>query len=80
MAMMMMLYKLQSNQQKNSWSLHPTTTNKEVIYFAESIKEIVANFDEWKKEYEYSSKTNEFHYVGPNKVKKEVIIDKLFKL
>jgi len=62
------------------WSLHPTTTNKEVIYFVESIKKIIANFDEWKKDYEYNSKTNEFTYAGPNKVKKEVSIDKLFKL
>jgi selenocysteine lyase/cysteine desulfurase len=62
------------------WSIHPTTTNKEIIYFAESIKKIVANFDEWKKDYEYSSKTNEFTYAGPNKVKKEVNIEKLFKL
>jgi len=62
------------------WSLHPTTTNKEVIYFVESIKKIIANFDEWKKDYDYCSKTNEFSYSGSNKVKKEVSIDALFKL
>lgn len=62
------------------WSLHPTTTDKEVVYFAESIEKIVANFAEWKKDYEYSSKTNEFTYTGPNKVKKEPKINELFKL
>lgn len=62
------------------WSIHPTTTNKEIVYFVESIKKIIANFDEWKKDYKYSSKTNEFTYAGSNKVKKEVSIDKLFKL
>ncbi|MRT93688.1 aminotransferase class V-fold PLP-dependent enzyme [Ancylomarina sp. 16SWW S1-10-2] len=62
------------------WSLHPTTTDEEVVYFVESIKKIVANFDEWKKDYEYSSKTNEFIYAGLNKIKEEFSLDKLFIL
>jgi len=42
------------------WSLHPTMKNEEVIYFTESLKEVIANISEWQKDYLYSSRTNEF--------------------
>jgi selenocysteine lyase/cysteine desulfurase len=51
--------------QKPGWvrvSIHPTTTAEEVksIYYA--VEDIVSNIDEWKKDYTYSNKTNEFHH------------------
>ena len=42
------------------WSLHPTMTDEEVTYFTGSLKEIIANISEWKNDYLYSSRTNEF--------------------
>ena len=40
--------------------LHPTMKDEEITYFTESIEEIIANFDEWKKDYIYIPKKNEF--------------------
>ncbi|PKQ64481.1 selenocysteine lyase [Labilibaculum filiforme] len=62
------------------WSLHPTTTNKEVLFFIHGVEQIVENFEEWKKDYSYNRKTNEFFYSGENKVKKKIIVNDLFKL
>ncbi len=42
------------------WSLHPTTTDQEVRYFLESLKAIIANIGQWKRDYEYLKQTNEF--------------------
>lgn len=42
------------------WSLHPTTSDEEVRYFLESLKSIIANISEWKKDYVYLKRTNEF--------------------
>ncbi|MBI9068609.1 MAG: aminotransferase class V-fold PLP-dependent enzyme [Salinivirgaceae bacterium] len=50
------------------WSLHPTMTNNEVFEFAVAIKQIIANKEEWEKDYVYNSKKNEYfhkdHSVG----------------
>jgi len=45
-------------------SLHPTMKDSEVVYIADAIKEIQENYEEWKKEYSYSSKTNEFQHLS----------------
>lgn len=42
------------------WSLHPTTRNEEVKYFVEALNLITQNSEEWKTEYLYNNKTNEF--------------------
>jgi len=42
------------------WSLHPTARDEEVKSFIEALKQIVQHIGEWKKEYIYNSKTNEF--------------------
>ncbi|MDA3891901.1 MAG: aminotransferase class V-fold PLP-dependent enzyme [Salinivirgaceae bacterium] len=44
------------------WSLHPTTTNKEVYYFVDAVKQIVENIKEWEKDYNYDNKKNEFFH------------------
>ena len=43
-------------------SLHPTMTNDVLIFIIDSIKKITENIDEWKEDYEYSNKTNEFYH------------------
>ncbi len=51
--------------EKPGWvrlSLHPTMTNDELLYITQAIKDIAKNGDEWAKDYNYSSKTNEFHH------------------
>jgi selenocysteine lyase/cysteine desulfurase len=44
------------------WSLHPTMTNEEVVFFINSLEEIILNINKWKNDYLYSSKTNEFNH------------------
>lgn len=45
-------------------SLHPTMTIDEIDYIAESVIEVINNYEEWEKDYEFSSKTAEFYYKG----------------
>ncbi len=47
-------------------SVHPTMTNDEIYYIADAIKQIAVNIDEWKKDYTYSSKNNEFYHISKN--------------
>jgi selenocysteine lyase/cysteine desulfurase len=44
------------------WSIHPTTTDKEVEFIAEAINQIAQNHAEWAKDYHYHCNTNEFHH------------------
>lgn len=49
--------------EKPGWvrvSLHPTLTDDEVLSIVDGVKEIVAHIDEWSKDYNYDSSTNEF--------------------
>ncbi|MFC2112773.1 aminotransferase class V-fold PLP-dependent enzyme, partial [Bacteroidota bacterium] len=52
------------------WSLHPTSTDEEVLYFLESLETIITNISDWKKDYEYRKETNEYmhkdHMSGPS--------------
>ena len=41
-------------------SIHPTISNKEVLYVCESIKQVAENIEEWSKDYTYDSSKNEF--------------------
>jgi selenocysteine lyase/cysteine desulfurase len=45
------------------YSVHPVMTNEEIRTFTQAIKEISENLEEWKKDYVYDSKTNDFFYV-----------------
>ena len=38
-------------------------TDKELYFITNAIKEVVDNINEWKKDYKYSSKTNEFTHI-----------------
>jgi selenocysteine lyase/cysteine desulfurase len=51
--------------EKPGWvrvSLHPVMTFEEVDYFLSALHDIVLNFTEWKKEYIYNPKKNEFEH------------------
>jgi len=67
--------------EKPGWvrlSLHPTLSDKQLIYILDAIKQIALNKVEWSKNYDYNSKTNEFkhkNYVGLGSK-----IDNAFKL
>ncbi|MCT4616403.1 MAG: aminotransferase class V-fold PLP-dependent enzyme [Marinifilaceae bacterium] len=44
------------------FSIHPTTTNKEILYFAKSLSTLIKNIDKWKSFYLYDKRTNEFYH------------------
>lgn len=51
--------------EKPGWvrlSLHPVMTDADVYYFLSALKEIVSNHTEWKKDYIYNPKRNEFEH------------------
>lgn len=51
--------------EKPGWvriSLHPTTTDSEVDYFLDSLHAITQHAGDWKKDYIYHPKTNEFEH------------------
>lgn len=43
-------------------SLHPTMTNKELLYITEAIRVTIENSGEWKEDYRYDNHTNEFYH------------------
>ncbi|MCM3568925.1 aminotransferase class V-fold PLP-dependent enzyme [Neobacillus mesonae] len=45
------------------YSLHPIMTNKEIVLFANALKEIALNIDEWKKDYKYDAASNDYFYI-----------------
>lgn len=62
------------------WSLHPTTTDKEVLYFIDSLEKVITNYEAWKDDYTYNRKTGEFFYSGNKEVKKKISVNGLFEL
>jgi len=68
--------------EKPGWvraSVHPTTRSAEVDYFLESLSNIVSNWKEWKKDYIYNHKTNEFELAG-SRHKHQAWLESWFKL
>jgi selenocysteine lyase/cysteine desulfurase len=49
-------------------SLHPTMTDRELMFIAEAIGETVRNAEVWKDDYFYSNKTNEFYHRDYEKI------------
>lgn len=43
-------------------SIHPTTTNWELDYIIESVRQVSENAKEWGSDYSYDTHSNEFHY------------------
>lgn len=54
-------------------SIHPTITNKEVLYVCESIKQVAENHAEWAKDYEYKLDKNEFIHKTAKPVETEIV-------
>jgi selenocysteine lyase/cysteine desulfurase len=53
--------------QKPGWvrlSLHPTMRDEEIYYFLHALREVVLNAEEWKKDYLYNPKKNEFEHTS----------------
>jgi selenocysteine lyase/cysteine desulfurase len=45
------------------FSLHPVMTNEEINIFANALREIAENIEDWKKDYRYDSPSNDYFYV-----------------
>jgi selenocysteine lyase/cysteine desulfurase len=58
------------------FSIHPVMTNNEISTFIQAMKEITANLEEWKKDYVYDPKTNDFFYIHH----KRLNMESLFRL
>ncbi|MEN1968384.1 aminotransferase class V-fold PLP-dependent enzyme [Lentibacillus sp. N15] len=50
------------------FSLHPTMTNQEIYQFISALKQIIKHKDQWKEEYRYDAKTNDFYFVNQKRV------------
>jgi selenocysteine lyase/cysteine desulfurase len=44
------------------WSMHPTTSNEEVLYFTSALKELVVEIDSLRNDYVYNARKNEFFH------------------
>ncbi|MCD6597099.1 MAG: hypothetical protein J7L04_05395 [Bacteroidales bacterium] len=44
------------------WSLHPMTTNSEVQYFLDALKDIIMYSTEWEDDYHYDKSKNEYYH------------------
>jgi selenocysteine lyase/cysteine desulfurase len=52
-------------EEKPGWirmSIHPTMSNSEIDFIINSLKELVANHQEWAKDYKYDTDSNEFQH------------------
>lgn len=47
-------------------SIHPTMLNEDIKIILKAIQEIVANINEWEKEYKYDKHKNEFYHISSN--------------
>ena len=68
--------------EKPGWvrmSIHPTTTNDDLYFMTDAIKDIVNNISVYEKDYKYSSSKNEFINVKSNGKEKEEL-NKWFNL
>ncbi|NLP57104.1 aminotransferase class V-fold PLP-dependent enzyme [Lutibacter sp. B1] len=54
-------------------SIHPTLTNKEILYVCESIKSVAENWQNWKDDYNYEPVKNEFIHKTAKPIEKEMV-------
>ena len=62
--------------EKPGWvriSVHPTTTNDDLYFMIDAIKDIVKNISAYEKDYSYSSSKNEFFNIKANGKEKEEV-------
>ncbi|KIX22572.1 selenocysteine lyase [Flavobacterium sp. 316] len=63
-------------EMKPGWirmSIHPTTTNDEIKFVCDAIKELAKNHVEWKKDYLYNTKSNEFIHKNATKFEEKIV-------
>ena len=68
--------------EKPGWvrlSIHPTTTNDDLYFMIDALKDIIKNVSAYEKDYTYSSTKNEFFNVKTNGKEKDEI-NKLFEV
>jgi selenocysteine lyase/cysteine desulfurase len=54
-------------------SIHPTITNKEILYVCESIKQVAENYKIWSEDYQYNASKNEYVHKNANPIENELI-------
>jgi len=54
-------------------SIHPTSTNEEVDFICNSIKELAENIENWQSDYKYNAQTNEFVHKLDSKYEIELV-------
>ncbi len=54
-------------------SVHPTTTDEEVEFLCDSIEKLAQNFEDWQKDYNYNSTTNEFVHKTFHSAEQELV-------
>ena len=54
-------------------SIHPTSTNEEVAFICDSIRELAKNIESWKNDYHYNAQTNEYVHKSDHKYEKELV-------
>lgn len=56
-------------------SMHPTTTNEEIAFVCQSIKDMAANHQEWALDYNYNRDTNEFIHKDAKNNERQMVAD-----
>jgi len=62
--------------EKPGWirmSIHPTTTNQEIEYIIQCVKELSQSHQQWSKDYKYDSNTNEFMHKNATSFEKNIV-------
>jgi len=62
--------------QKPGWirmSIHPTTTNQEISFICDSIKELALNHKKWGEDYVYNQQNNEFVHLRATNTEAELL-------
>ncbi len=62
--------------QKPGWirlSLHPTMTDEELLFITDAIKQVSVHHLEWKKDYLYNKRTNEFKHISEGSHKDDLV-------
>lgn len=54
-------------------SIHPTTTDEEIAYVCDSIKDLAKNHETWALDYAYNNKTNEFVHKNATSFEDELV-------
>jgi selenocysteine lyase/cysteine desulfurase len=64
--------------EKPGWirlSIHPTTTDEELDFICNALKELCANIDEWSKDYRYDMNKNDYVHTSIAPVEQKLVAD-----